>query len=599
MLHAAVAAAILTALSLIGFAATPRTIRPASSRLSVPFSLSAGTLLVGMTAWVVGSTIGTVAILPLEALLLAASLLRCGEWARAVRRVGRELGRLARANIAAAIAAIGLIALLLPQLLLPAVDSDGLRYHLALPKLFLLSGRIFFYPWDQSGSYPQLAESIYLIAMRLGGGETAKFIHAGYFIASLAVLGLLVHRNRNTRRAALLAAALFAAAPVVVAPATAAFIDHAALFHLATAALLLTRRAHPAASGLALASALTTKLTPLPAIAALALYGLWSCWSRRAHAPRPAALPVAAAALLLPMLLAFAPFGIRAWIERGDPIYPMGYALLGRSIPGVASDRLAYATQYHSSLPGPLGIGWTPGLEVQEDEVAGIHHAIGLFALALCIRNRAARRYLLLILPLLAMALVAKPPTRYLIPMFFGLAALEAEAALVLFRRLGTAVALALAIPGAMAAVTLLLTFNGPADYLLGRLSRTAFLESRLLGYRAVEAVNRQPPGGRVMALDLPIPYYFNRPWIVEGVLYDPPLVTWVHQGRTAEAIRGALRALDVRYLVVTPGYGGGTRASLLSIARSPAEAATILELRRAWRRVATVDSVDVFALGP
>jgi len=593
---------MLAALSLIGFAATPGRLRPRSSRRAIPYSLSAGTLLVGLTTWSVGSLIGTTAVFPLLALIFLGSLSRLRPWASASRDVVRLLLRLARTDAVSSMALLFLLALLLPQLLLPVVDSDGLRYHLALPKLFLLTGKIFIYRWDPVGTFPQITESIYLIVLRIAGGETAKFVHAGFFVASLAVLILLLHRERRSRRFAVLAAVLFAAAPVVLAPATAAFTDHAALFHLATALVLLTRSprgetATFACAGIALAAAAGSKLTAGPVIAALILYGLWMIWSR--HPSEPGWKIRTAAWLVLPPILAFAPFGLEAALLRGDPFYPLGYAVLHKPIPGIARERLEYTTQFHSNVGGPLGIGWTPGNGLQDDEVAGLHHAIGLFALALCIRDRRARRYLLLIVPLLAVAVVMRPPTRYLIPMFFGLAALEAQAAAAVFRRAARFFGLLLALPAIVASASFLLTHLAPADFLRGRTSRRSFLETRLPGYRATEIVNSLPPGGVVMALDLPVPYYFDRPWIVEGILFDPPLVSWVHEGAGTSEISEHLRELGVRYLVVTPGYGGGTPSSLSPIARTRAEASVVAELRRSLRLVTTADRTDIFEVVP
>src|SRR5262249_5086634 len=164
----------------------------------------------------------------------------------------------------------------------------------------------------------------------------------------------------------------------------------------------------------------------------------------------------------------------------------------------------------------------------------------------------------------------------------------------ILTKRFASIIAIAAIIPALIAADLTLLTAFRPADYLFGRIDREQFLASRIPGYRAAQVVNRQPPGGWVMALDSPAPYYFDRPWIAEGVMNAPPLQEWIAEARSADDVLRRLRAANVRYLTVTPGYGGGTPASLLPLARNRREAEVIVALRKQLVLLASVDRVDV-----
>ncbi|MBK9968970.1 MAG: hypothetical protein IPP07_30730 [Holophagales bacterium] len=132
--------------------------------------------------------------------------------------------------------------LLLFSLAIPLVDNDGIRYHVALPRLYLLTGRIFLYEWDVTGAYPALGDALYLVGLVVKSQDTAKFLHAGFLAASLAVLALTLHRGRRSRGAALAGPLLFLACPAVGVIAGAGFIDHIALFHLVTAFALVTRK---------------------------------------------------------------------------------------------------------------------------------------------------------------------------------------------------------------------------------------------------------------------------------------------------------------------------------------------------------------------
>src|SRR5881392_2030826 len=238
------AAVFIAALSLIGFAAMPRAWRPRRARHVLPASLSFGALLFGWCAFLAGTFIGTWTIVPLLAIATLASLVRAREWAHAARCAWRATRALCAREPLATIALAIVVLLVVPQLLLPVVDSDGLRYHLALPKLFLMTGRVFYYPYDTSGALPQNGEMLYLAALKLAGGETAKLIHFAFFAATLPVIAMM--------SGSMLAPLFYAATPVVLSTSGTAFVDHIATFHIAVAALLLFRREPAPLAGCAL-----------------------------------------------------------------------------------------------------------------------------------------------------------------------------------------------------------------------------------------------------------------------------------------------------------------------------------------------------------
>src|SRR5258708_22483163 len=170
-------------LSLAGFAARRGGRGPRRGGHALRAWLWAGALLVGWWAFLAGTFLGTRAIPALLAVATVLALLRARAWVTMARRALRDLGALAKANRAAPAATLAVAALILPQLLLPVVDSDGLRYHLALPKLFAMTGSVFYYPWDVTGALPHAAEMLYLTLLP-AGGEAAKFLHAFFFLAT-------------------------------------------------------------------------------------------------------------------------------------------------------------------------------------------------------------------------------------------------------------------------------------------------------------------------------------------------------------------------------------------------------------------------------
>src|SRR5439155_5203731 len=118
------------------------------------------------------------------------------------------------------------------------------------------------------------------------------------------------------------------------------------------------------------------------------------------------------------------------------------------------------------------------------------------------------------------------------------------------------------------AVASLLLVQFPPFALILGRISREEFLASRLPAYRAARMINTLP-AGKVLALDFPAAYYLDRPWLTEGVLNDPPLREWIAGARNVDEVIRQLHDQSIRYVAVTPGYGGGTPAALFPLARN------------------------------
>lgn len=585
--NAALAALLLFGLGSLGAALVPARLRPGDGPARLAAFLSVGTTAFGTATWVVGAAAGTRAFGPLWISLGALALLR---GARPVLSlIARLAPRLLSLLLSSPLLAGALLLAALPAvfpLAIPLVDNDGIRYHVALPKLYLLTGEVFLYPWDVTGAYPQLGNMLYLAGLAAGRADAAKFVNAGFLAASAALLALLLHRGRASRSASLAGPLLFLAAPVVGVVAGSGFVDHLALFHLATALALVHRRARPLLVGLALGGALATKLTLAPGAVAVGLAAVLL----RPHGERLRAFLVVPAATAVVL----APFAIRNAVVLGDPFYPVLTFASGHPIPGVSREDFTHYTSFNADKAGPLGVVWsTPG-NGEDDETAGIHNLAGLVLLLFGLRDRLVRLASLLVLPSLAYAALASPPTRYLLPLLWGLS-LVAAAVLSRLREGRLAwLAVPLVLPGLVLSWSFQARNFGAADYLLGRVPREEYLGRTIPGYRAAAYVNRLPPGG-VMAGDFPGPLYFDRPWLVEGLINDAPLTTWIREGADAEGLLARLRANGIRWLLATPAFGGGTPLSLLTYAPDPSRAAPMAELRSRLRFVATVDGVDVW----
>ncbi len=586
VLAAPIAIALLLGMSLAGYRLVPMRLHPRRAELRIPLAGSVGVTAVGWVTWVVGALIGTTAALVVAGLLMASGLTVARAWFRDLRTVCRHLAALIRCHPVITLFGFGTVALAVPHLLLPVVDSDGLRYHLALAKLYLLDGEISFYPWDVHAAFPQTIEAVYMLGLGVAGGEVAKFLHFGAFLGSLVVLMLFVHRGPSTRRAAVCAPWFFAASPAVLTAAGAAFVDLFVVFHVAVAALLARSRAHPVLVGLALAGAASTKWSAAPAVAGIALL-LW--WRSRFRWRT-------FAAIALPIILAVLPYMVRNLVATGDPVFPMGVGLVKGHVPGIEEDRHVYVTQIHRDIPGPLGIPWGASVaEVQGDEVAGWHLLLGLLALPLLIRRPGGTELLAIAVPYLAVGLAYHPSVRLAMPLLWALAASSAWVVARVCGRFTAPVGLLLVLPALITSWANLGSHGRPMDVLTGRVTVEEALQSAVPGRAAALLVNEQPGGGKVMALDFPAPYFFSRPWIVEGINNRPALYQWLEAGDDPGTILGRLQQHEVRYLVITPGYGGGSPFSLVAVGETPGQRAVMAQLRSRLELIGTVDSVDVY----
>ena len=132
-------------------------------------------------------------------------------------------------------------------------------------------------------------------------------------------------------------------------------------------------------------------------------------------------------------------------------------------------------------------------------------------------------------------------------------------------------------------------------DYVAGRLDAEGVIQQLVPGAEAAAFINRQSDPGRVMALDFPAPFLFDRPWVAEGLVNIPPMTRWLNDAESADDLLAELRRRDICWIVVTPGYGGGRPESLVPVASSPEEAALVLGLRQHLDLVFSEENVDVW----
>ncbi len=577
------AALLLCLAGVVGHAAMPRKWLSFHPGLALLQGLSWGLTLVSLSIWLAGSIVGTAAIPWVVGLLVLGALPRARDWVRVLRKAMGLAKRKVLAHPAAAMALAVPALWSLPSLILPIIDSDGLRYHLALPKLFLLEGRVFLYPWDVVGAYPQAAEMFYLLGLQIGPAEAAKWLH--FFVVYLGAAALVMMVG-GRRSGGLLGAVAYVATPAVAAGAAASFIDGFSMLHVAVAVVGVKRRIHPGAVGLALAGAAWTKWTVGPAIAGLLIVVVLEGVRGRKWR--------SAFAVLVPIVLILSPVMVRNSITTGDPFFPIMTGLVHGEVPGVDPDLMDTVSQRHGEIPGPLGIPWGTSIgEVEADEVIGWHHLFGLVLLPLLLRDRRARLVAALVVPYLIVGLFYHPSIRLAMPMIWGLAVVEG---LVLDRLkpiFGTILVLLIVVPLLPNVGSDARSVVGP--FVAGKLSAEGVVEELVPGAKAATFINQQPGSGRVMALDFPAPALFDRPWVAEGLVNRPPLALWLERARSVDDLLLEMDHHDIRWIVVTPGYGGGLPESLLPVASTPEQAAMVLSFRQHLELVFREENVDVW----
>ena len=120
--------------------------------------------------WKRGVFLSLLAVLTLTGLAALMDALRRARHARLIGHRPHDLRQLW--PMLAALAVVALISI--PYALTPAVESDELRYHLAVPSTWLLMGGIHYLPWQAFSNFPMLSEMLFSAGLATGGAAAAK-----------------------------------------------------------------------------------------------------------------------------------------------------------------------------------------------------------------------------------------------------------------------------------------------------------------------------------------------------------------------------------------------------------------------------------------
>ena len=208
----------------------------------------------------------------------------------------------------------------------PAVDPDGVSYHLTAPKRWLQQGELAYLPTYPYTNAPMGVEILFGMGLALGGDVPAKAVH--WLLGTAAIPGLyFVGTRLRGPVTGVIAATLYLAGPRGVAQLLGwAYVEGAASFAMVASLLAWTiwfqeknlgwLRASALLAGIAVSYKLTAVLFPM-ALTAITLLAM------RQAGPMSwqSALPAIRSASL--MAVPVVPWLLRAWALTGNPIFPV------------------------------------------------------------------------------------------------------------------------------------------------------------------------------------------------------------------------------------------------------------------------------------
>jgi hypothetical protein len=437
--------------------------------------------------------------------------------------------------------------------LVPPISLDSLVYHLAVPRQFALAGLAFEMPWNAHSYFPLHAETLFGMALQLGGGRLAQLVHL-----LAMILTLLVTVRLGTRlfapRAGAWSALLLLSTPVLVLIAGWAWNDWFVLLYLALALESHADSRHSAPHYLLTAAfvggSMAVKYYALPLLLLLVV-----------PIPRPAIRRLSAAAAVVAAVAL--PWYGKNLLTKGNPFYPL---LSGQG----ASESLV---SYRGGEPFWERISAYVGRLDLIDESVGVL-LLCLFPLLLVLPKKGDQKlrvYWLILLVYLVVALLVSPTVRVFSPLLLVLAILAGGAIVQLRARRGWR-ALGLVAVNAALVINLSQTLwvvhrYEPLEAAFAFTGDQEYLETGQRYFTPFQWLNRQTaPEDRVLVVGESRIYYLDRV-AVAGTYLDPhPIATFRSPGCDHVCLAERLWTAGIRWIYFDPTQYGVLTAPRESI---------------------------------
>lgn len=251
-----------------------------------------------------------------------------------------------------------LVSILYPLLtygLLPPLIWDEMAYHLAIPKIYITSGRMIPIPYMIHSSWPSGMEMLYTLALLLGSSGEVLSHMMHWSLALLTFAGLYCFGSRQKKGLGLLAGAIFLSLPVIkeLEGASLSDVGLTAYSCLAFMAWWYWRQKRDwhwlCLAGLMAGGAGSMKLTG--ASVALLLSGMTLLTSSGAGF-RARIKPSAILGLIA--LMVVTPWYIKSWVFTGDPFFPFGWPIFQSSNWDALGAHSLYKYLYSINMPHTL-----------------------------------------------------------------------------------------------------------------------------------------------------------------------------------------------------------------------------------------------------
>jgi hypothetical protein len=435
----------------------------------------------------------------------------------------------------------------------PPTSADALKYHLALPKLWLQLGSIPDSFWSWLSFNPSSIEMLYAQGLAVGGGSTAATLHAIMLVLCACAVYGLARELAGDELAAAVATFAFVLQGIVTWEATSAFVELGLTFYVVLAvwhAVIWSRDGSFASAGwtgaMAGAAAGTKYLGLLPAALVVGVLGA-AAIARRT--PRQATLATIASAAV------GGAWYVKNAVVAGNPVYPLLFG--GRWVTPYAETAIRSVDDAYGVPHGLLRLPILPvdllvhGAAFDRGQYVGVGIFLGAAAAVLVCRTRLLALLVAGSIVYLIAWEVQAPQARFLLPVLAVLAAVAGAGAARLLHAGGVRRVVVLAVLAATgvawAGATVALT-RQLLPVTVGLEGRRTFLE-RLTGtYDAFTAMRARSHGTLAVA-GYPLTFSVPGPTIQVGLTeFDPAISRHEYISR--------LEDLGVTRLVVadTPG---------------------------------------------
>lgn len=452
----------------------------------------------------------------------------------------------------------------IPFLIAPELTTDGLEFHLLVPKIYLVTGRISHIPGLVESNYPSLAEYNYTLILGLTNEIVCKCFHFWVGMLLLAAIGKLSWKVDPTASKSL-APALFFSMPVVAIVAGWAWNDlFFAFFLVLSLCCLLNFHTTSRTNTLLLCGVLCgfascTKYTFVMVFAAMLLLFIIGMffWEWRFKHLVYFVLPIGALSMM---------WFVKNWVFTGNPFYPFLNRVFGSPYWNVAANQyfLNTLTNYELGAWNWKTNFTFPFLLALKPKIADVHIGVLPLVLAPLAFLRTGLRSMGLlkafVLCYLAVWLAIRTEVRSLLPMLAVLCVVYSTTLQQVRWRMQplrsvftVLVAVSISVNFFITILTTYFIFD-PVRYFIGRETRGQYRTRLSKTQEAYDFLNRRDDVGRVLLVSIHNPFYLKAEPIFSSCC-DPPVIERLLAGATnADEVRRRLLEMGITHVIINPG---------------------------------------------